>query len=143
MPETQSEYMMVLKELWKNKLAVLGLTLLAVAILMAVFAPFISPYDPLEMNLELRAAPPSPEHLLGTDEFGRDILSRIIYGARPSLQVGFLSVTLALILSFPIGLISGYFRGLIDEVIMRVMDSLMSFPLLLLAIALIASFGPG
>ena len=108
------------------------LLLIAVAIL----APVISPHDPLQMNPPMRLRPPGPEYLLGTDEFGRDVLSRILWGARVSLGVGATSVALAAFGGVTLGVLAGYFGGLVDTVIMRLLDVLLSVPPILLAIAM-------
>ncbi len=105
--------------------------------------PLLAPYDPTKAYLRLRKAPPSWEHPLGMDEVGRDMLSRIIYGARVSLQVGFLSVIGAILVGTLIGAVSGYVGGWVDNVVMRVMDVLLAFPSLLLALAIVTILGPG
>ncbi|WP_216322004.1 ABC transporter permease [Deinococcus aestuarii] len=126
----------------KNRLAVIGAALLALFILLAVLAPWISPYDPTQVFFtDLRAAP-SPAHLFGTDELGRDILSRVLSGARVSLSAGVLSVAGALVVGTLLGLVSGYARGWLDEVIMRLVDAMLALPFLVLAIALAAILGP-
>jgi peptide/nickel transport system permease protein len=117
-------------------LAVVGLVTLA-----AVGAPWLAPYSPTEMNVDLLTAP-SARHLLGTDDLGRDILSRIVHGASVSVLVGVISMGTAAALGVPLGLIAGYRGGLADTVIMRVLDGLMAFPAILLAIAIMAVLGP-
>ena len=112
-------------------------------ILIAVFAPLIAPHDPLAQSVRDRLAPPSAEHLLGTDDKGRDILSRVIYGARIALVVGIVSVVLAMVIGVTLGLIAGYYGGWLDVVIMRVMDGLFAFPIIILAIAMMAVMGFG
>ena len=114
----------------------------------ALFAPMLSPYDPLAQNLDERLQPPSRAHLLGTDDFGRDILSRIIYGARISLTVGFVSIGLAVAGGLVLGLLAGFYTTgrwgkLLDHAIMRTSDILLAFPTVLLAIAIVSAFGPG
>jgi peptide/nickel transport system permease protein len=114
----------------------------------ALFAPMLSPYDPLAQNLDERLQPPSRAHLLGTDDFGRDILSRIIYGARISLTVGFVSIGLAVAGGLVLGLLAGFYTTgrwgkLLDQAIMRTSDILLAFPTVLLAIAIVSAFGPG
>jgi peptide/nickel transport system permease protein len=108
-----------------------------------VLAPFISPYDPNRQRLLEALQAPSAEHLLGTDENGRDVLSRILYGTRISLAAGIFSVSIALILGITTGLLSGYFGGKVDNIIMRFMDALLAFPTLVLALAITAALGPG
>ncbi len=120
-------------------LALVGLGLLAVA---CAFAPLLTAYDPTQQNLSLRLQPPGGEHWFGTDEFGRDLFSRVLYGGRISLLIGLISVGFGLILGTPLGLVAGFFRWW-DMPIMRVMDVLLSFPRLLLAIAIVAALGPG
>ncbi len=105
--------------------------------------PLLAPYDPYKQNLLLRKAPPSSKHWLGMDEVGRDMLSRIIYGSRVSLEVGFLSVIGAIMLGVLIGATSGYAGGWVDNVVMRLMDILLAFPSLLLALAIVTILGPG
>jgi peptide/nickel transport system permease protein len=109
---------------------------------MALFAPLVAPYSPSELDFNAILAHPSREHLLGTDELGRDILSRIIWGARASIQAGVLATGLAMVIAVPIGLVSGYYRGWIDPVISRVTDVLLAFPFLILAVGLAAILGP-
>jgi peptide/nickel transport system permease protein len=111
-------------------------------IIVMVFAPFISPYDPLDVIGGSRKAP-APEYLLGTDLLGRDVLSRIIFGSRISLTVGLISVAIGLIVGTCLGLPAGYYRGRVDAVIMRLIDAMLAFPGLLLALVVIASLGPG
>ena len=111
-------------------------------VIVAVFAPVIAPYDPAATDFTAVRQAPSAQYLFGTDEIGRDVLSRVIYGARASLIAGVISVVIALALGIPLGLISGYYRGLTDEVIMRFTDALLSFPFLILAVALAAALGP-
>jgi peptide/nickel transport system permease protein len=128
--------------MFKNKLALVGALIILVLIVAAIFAAFIAPYDPLEQNIIERLSPPSKDHWFGQDEVGRDILSRIIYGSRISLRVGIFTVSISLLVGLVIGSISGYYGGLVDEVFMRVVDILMAFPGILLAIAMVAVLGP-
>lgn len=141
-----------LKEFWKyfseNRGAVYGLCFILGAVLVAIFADFIAPYSPFEQYREHILAPPfwqeggSTQFLLGTDDVGRDILSRLIYGARLSLFVGVLAVTLSLGLGILLGLTAGYFEGAFEIVIMRLMDIMLALPSLLLAMAIVAVLGP-
>jgi peptide/nickel transport system permease protein len=122
------------------------LTLVAAAILlgfvlMAIFAPVIAPYSPLEMHFDDRFAPPSREYLFGTDESGRDIFSRVVDGSRITMSVGFGSILLSLLVGLPLGLVAGFVGGRVDSVIMRVLDGLFAFPIIVLALALVAAFG--
>ncbi len=121
----------------------LGCCILVVLGAAAIFAPFLAPTDPLRHNLERDLIPYSAEHLLGTDKLGRDILSRLIYGARISLLVGLTTVALSLSLGLMIGSLAGYLGGWIDQLIMRLVDILLAFPGILLAIAFTAVLGPG
>lgn len=120
-----------------------GAFIVLVLIIVAVFGPLLAPADPNEMDFAARFAPPSLEHPMGTDDFGRDILSRVMYGARVSLQVGLISVTLATIVGVLFGMVAGYGNRVLDEVIMRAMDVLFAFPAILLAIAILAALGRG
>ncbi|PZN02974.1 MAG: diguanylate cyclase [Bacillota bacterium] len=127
----------------RHRLATLGAAVVVLLGLVALLAPVLAPYDPEEPDYGAVLQPPSVAHPLGTDELGRDILSRLIYGARVSLLAGLISVGLALAIGLPIGLVAGYFRGFWDEwVIMRLTDALMAFPSLVLALAIAAVLGP-
>ncbi|MBQ6666326.1 MAG: ABC transporter permease [Synergistaceae bacterium] len=132
----------VMLRLSKSPLAMFGLAIIFVLVFCAIFAEIISPYSPIKQDLMHMFETPSAQHWLGTDEFGRDILSRLIYGARVSLQVGFIAVGIALITGGMLGAISGYYSGRLDNCIMRVMDVLLSIPQTLLAIAIVAALGP-
>lgn len=125
-----------------NKMLVVGGTIVSMMILTAVLAPLLAGYEPTKMDIISRLAPPSREHLLGTDQFGRDIMARIMYGSRISLQVGAISVLIGLGFGILLGALTGYVRGLVDDILMRIMDALLAFPPLLLAIGLVASMGP-
>lgn len=143
----------MLSEFWfyfsENRGAVIGLMVFLALIVLAVIAPLIAPHDPAGQNRDALLLPPiwqegsNSAYLLGTDAVGRDMLSRLIYGAQFSLFIGVIVVTLALSGGIVIGLIAGYFRGWIDVVIMRVMDVILAFPSLLLALVLVAVLGPG
>ncbi len=127
----------------------LGLLVLILVIALGLAAPFVSPHDPLEQNLRTRLKPPAWmaggdwKHPLGTDQLGRDIASRILYGTRVSLLVGFGTVSIAAMLGIMLGLVSAFFGGLIDDVIMRIADAQLAIPFILLAIAVIGAIGPG
>ncbi len=138
----RSPFMDVMYRLAKSPLAMFGLAIIFVLVFCAIFAEIISPYSPIKQDLMHMFETPSAQHWLGTDEFGRDILSRLIYGARVSLQVGFIAVGIALITGGMLGAISGYYSGRLDNCIMRVMDVLLSIPQTLLAIAIVAALGP-
>lgn len=127
----------------KNKGAVLGLLIILATLIIAIFAPQIAPYDPYHQNWRNRMQGPSSDHWMGTDEHGRDQMSRIIFGARLSLSIGIISVTIGLFAGGFLGLIAGFFGGILDNIIMRFMDIMMAFPGVLLALALVAALGPG
>lgn len=132
----------VRRQLLRDRLAVLGIIILFLLILTAVFAPLIAPFDPYEMNLGGNLKPPGVDgHLLGTDELGRDIFSRLIYGSRISLTVGLIVVGIAGTIGVTLGAISGYYGGVVDNVIMRVVDIVLAFPFLVLAIAVVSIVG--
>lgn len=132
-------------EVWyslkRNRRAVFGLIFIAILVLLAVFADFIAPYGMKEQNLANALQFPNSSHWLGTDDLGRDILSRIIYGTRISLTVGVSAVAFALIIGGSLGIIAGYYQGKLDTLIMRFVDVLLSIPSILLAIAIVASLG--
>ena len=127
--------------LTQNRLAWIGLALLALIVLVAVFAPWLAPHDPLEQNIAARLEPPSAEYRLGTDSYGRDVLSRLIYGARVSLFVGFAAIIVAMLVGTTIGVISGYVGGLFDQIVMGVLDVMLAFPTLLLGLMIAAMLG--
>lgn len=131
------------RRLLRQKTAVLGLCIVSVLVLTALLAPVLAPYDPESPDLPNRLQPPSAEHPFGTDALGRDILSRIIYGSRISIQVGIIAVGISLLCGTLLGAVSGYYGGKLDLVIMRLIDILMAFPYILLAIAITAMLGPG
>ena len=140
-----------MQEFWhyfkRNKGAVVGLVYVSIMILIAVFANVLAPYNPADQFRDALLAPPawqdggSLAHLLGTDDVGRDVLSRLMYGARLSLLVGCLVVVLSLIMGIVLGLVAGYFGGIVDNIIMRVVDIMLALPSLLLALVLVAIFG--
>lgn len=133
----------VWNRLRKNPLAMFGLFIVALLIFFAVTADFVAPYTYDQQDLMRAFEYPSKEHFFGTDEFGRDIFSRIIYGSRISLQVGLIAVGISVILGGFLGAVAGYYGGRIDNLIMRAMDILLAIPSILLAIAIAASLGPG
>lgn len=126
-----------------NRIALLGAIIIAAFILIAIFADRLAPYPPNRITLSQRFISPNLDHLLGTDNLGRDILSRILYGARISLWVGILTVGLAMLIGVPTGLLAGYVRGLADSIFMRLVDIFLAFPVIILAIAIVAVRGPG
>lgn len=128
----------------RNPLAVAGLIIVLALVAVAALAPWIAPHDPLAQDLANRLRPPvSPGHLLGTDEFGRDILSRLIHGARVTLQIVALVALTAPLFGLLVGTVSGYFGGWTDTVLMRLTDIFLAFPRLILALAFVAALGPG
>jgi len=128
---------------WNNTL-IAGLALFALIVLCALCAPLLTSYDPIAQNLNASFLPPgSPHHLLGTDQFGRDVLSRLLYGARVDLRVGVLAVVSPFIIGSVIGLIAGWFGGWVDAIIGRVVDIVIAFPFLVLVITLVFTMGPG
>jgi peptide/nickel transport system permease protein len=140
-PEKLSSIMIA--KFLNNKLAVVGGIILSIIILAAVFAPVIAPYPPDQQSLIDRLKPPSKEFLLGTDKFGRDIFSRLLYGGRISLLVGFAAVAGSIIIGTVVGAVSGYFRGWVDAFFMRLVDILISIPSIFLLITVITIFNPG
>jgi peptide/nickel transport system permease protein len=131
-----------LSMLMVNKAALVGAIIILFYIFIAVFAPLLAPYSPYEINLENRLMPPSFDHWMGTDDKGRDILSRILYGSRLSMGVGFAAVLFGAFFGIVFGLVAGYYGKWVDSVIMRMMDVMLAFPGILLALAIIAALGP-
>ena len=138
-----SEIKRISKRFKRNRGAFVGLAILILFFILAIFANVFAPYDPKEQNALSALQPPSKEHLLGTDNFGRDVFSRLIYGSRASLSVGFGAVLFSMIVGVTLGLIAGYYGGIVETIIMRIVDGLLSFPALILAIALMAILGLG
>ncbi|HBQ94876.1 MAG TPA: diguanylate cyclase [Sulfobacillus sp.] len=126
----------------RNRLSLMGLIIVVFLILIAILAPIIAPYSPLAGHFSQAYQPPSTQHWLGTDELGRDVLSRIIYGTRGSLGAGVLIVVLGVVVGVPIGLVSGFYGGVLDEVLMRLVDAALAFPPLVLALAIAWILGP-
>lgn len=139
----KSQLVEILERLAKNKLAMLGLIIIILMTLAAIFAPFITPYNYAQQDMSAVYLSPCKEHLLGTDKLGRDILSRLIFGARQSLRIGVFSVAIGAILGTILGSIAGFYSGKVDNIIMRFLDIYQSIPGMLLSIALAASLGPG
>jgi ABC-type dipeptide/oligopeptide/nickel transport system permease subunit len=133
---------LLLIRFWHNRMLLAGSVVVLVFLVMAIFAPYLTGYDPNKRDIRHRFASPSIEHFMGTDQLGRDILTRIMYGARISLQVGLLSVVIGMCGGLIIGAIGGYVGGLLDNLLMRIMDGFLAFPPLLLAIGLVAAAGP-
>jgi peptide/nickel transport system permease protein len=130
------------KRFFRRPLAVTGLVIALGFVLMAAFAPWLAPHDPAAIDVNALLAPPSHEHPLGTDAIGRDLLSRIIFGARASILAGVFATLLAMAIAVPIGVAAGYFRGWLDPIVARVTDVLLAFPFLILAVGLAAILGP-
>lgn len=120
-----------------------GAIMLVILVGVAVLAPTIAPYDPLKVDPVSAMLPPSPEHIMGTDTLGRDQFSRVIYGARISLRLGVISVAIAMLLGVPLGILAGYVGGRVDSIIMRLIDILLAFPSLVLALIAVFALGPG
>ncbi len=140
--ESESAAGQALRRFSRNRLALAGLVLIAILTVMAVFAPWLAPYDPIQQNYEALSQAPSKLHLFGTDNLGRDVLSRTIYGARVSLTAGVVAIGLATLTGLIFGMMAGFFGGVLDEIIMRVVDAMLAFPFLVLAITLAAVLGP-
>ncbi|REJ37273.1 MAG: diguanylate cyclase, partial [Bacillota bacterium] len=133
----------VLRRLARNRLAMLGLAIIAIFVALAVLAPWIAPHDPLRSSFAKRLQPPSAEHWLGTDELGRDMFSRLLYGARISLRIGLISVSIGTVIGVPLGAISAYYGGWVDLAVQRIIDVMLAFPGILLAIVLGSTLGGG
>ncbi len=142
-PKKSSQFMEIMGRLTKNKGAMIGLVIIVIMGIIALLAPYITPYPYDKTNFSNIFAPFSKEHLLGTDQLGRDILSRLMYGGRYSLQIGIYSVAMAMTAGTIIGSIAGYFGGVVDDVIMRILDIINSIPGLVLSIAVAAILGAG
>lgn len=130
-----------MRRFWRSPRTIFGVAMLALIILSAVFAPLLSTHEPNAQNLRNRLQPPSSEHWLGTDHFGRDTYSRIMYGGRLSISVGFLSVGIALAVGGVMGLLAGFYGGWVDRVMMAISDVLLALPGFLLALAIVAALG--
>ncbi len=147
MSEERSRKTSQVREVWRrlkrNRAAIVGGIIVLLFVVTAILAPWLSPYPPNEGDLTKRLKAPDREHLLGTDPLGRDILSRVIYGARISLQIQIVAVVIAMFVGIILGMVGGYYGGTFDNLIMRLMDILLAFPGIFLAIAIIAVLGPG
>lgn len=141
--ERYGEFWLVLASLRKSKTGLVSVIYIAIIVFVALFAPYIAPFNPLAQNLSSRFQPPGWPHIFGLDEYGRDIFSRIIYGAQVSIQVGVEVVSLAMITGVTVGTLAGYYGGKIDLVLMRIADIFLAFPGLVLAIGITAALGPG
>ncbi len=137
------------RRLGHTRMGVVGLGMVGLMLAMALFAPFVAPRDPLDQDLQSRLKPPfweaksDPQYALGTDPVGRDMLSRLIYGSRISLSVGFLTMAFSALVGITLGILAGYYRGVVDSVISNAVNIMMSFPYILLAISVMAATGPG
>jgi peptide/nickel transport system permease protein len=142
-------YEHILRRLGHAKGGIVGLAMVSLMVAMAFFAPFISPKDPLEQDLQARLRPPfwdektDPNYKMGTDQVGRDMLSRLIHGSRISLSVGFLTMAFSALVGISLGILAGYYRGILDSIISNCVNIMMSFPYILLAISVMAAAGPG
>jgi len=139
---SENRFLATARKLLRHKIGMTGLVIILIIIICAAAAPLLAPYDPAEIDYENMTTAPSWAHPLGTDEIGRDILSRLIYGAQVSLKVVFVSIIISLVIGGTIGLISGYAGGRTDNIIMRIMDALLAFPMLILALGIITVLGP-
>ncbi len=126
----------------RHKLAVIGAVTISLIVLMALFAPLIAPYDPNHVDIMLAREGPSPDHLFGLDVVGRDILSRMIYGTRVSLSVGLVAVSIYVVIGLILGAMAGYFGGWVDMIISRLVDAVLSFPVLMLILVIVGALGP-
>src|ERR1700704_251842 len=133
--------MSVAHHLVRNRGALIGFVVLLLILLAALVAPLISPYDPIKTNQRLSLAPPSVDHLMGTDRFGRDIFSRVLWAGQASLPIGLVSVGIGVLFGVSVGLLAGYYGGWVDAISMRMVDLLLAFPGILLALAIIAILG--
>ncbi|MBW5445291.1 ABC transporter permease subunit [Cohnella sp. CFH 77786] len=140
---SRSPWRLMARRFRRNKRAMVGLWMVAALILLASTAQWIAPYDPYQQNMEVMLEGPNLAHPFGTDEFGRDILSRILYGTQISLMVGTVGVLISLVFGVFLGTVSGYFGGWLDSIIMRFIDIFMAFPSFLLALAIVSVLGPG
>ncbi|HET7341143.1 MAG TPA: ABC transporter permease [Methylomirabilota bacterium] len=148
-PPARAEWLVFLRRLAARRTALFGLAVVTLVVVTAVAAPLLSPFDPVEQDLgDLRLKPPGFHdaaghvHPLGTDHLGRDLMARVIYGARPALLVGFAAVVISGVIGMAAGLVAGYFGGRVDDVLMRLADIQLAFPFILLAIAVIGVLGP-
>jgi len=139
----QSEFRRVVRILTGRKVILFSMVIILIMIVVAIFAPLISPHDPYEQNLSQRLLGPSSTHLLGTDTLGRDIMSRMIYGSQTALMVGLVAICIAAFIGITLGLIAGYFGGITYMIIMRLVDALMSIPFIVTALVLAALLGGG
>ena len=142
-PPRRSGTSRFIRVFFSRKLVIFGFIIILILVITAIFAPWIAPHDPYEMDLTKTLQSPNSTHLLGTDSLGRDTLSRVIYGSRTSLMVGIVAVLIASSIGITLGLMAGYFGGIVNMVIMRFVDALMAFPMILLALVIAALLGAG
>jgi peptide/nickel transport system permease protein len=142
-PPRVNELRRIIRVLVSRKVVLFGIVIILITVLTAIFAPLLAPYDPYVNNIREALQQPNSQHLLGTDALGRDTLSRIIYGTRTSLLVGLVAIAIASILGMIIGLTAGYFGGIVNMILMRFIDALMAFPMILLALMIAALLGGG
>jgi peptide/nickel transport system permease protein len=140
---TLSQRKILFRTFQRNKASVVGGVMAVLLLTFAIIAPWISPYNPVEQDIKVQHAPPSRPHPFGTDSYGRDQFSRILYGSRVSLAVGILSALFAMIAGIPIGMVGGYKGGRIDSLVLRLIDIFMSFPIVILGLLVLAVMGPG
>jgi peptide/nickel transport system permease protein len=143
MPQRISDFQRFSRVFFGRRVVIFGFVIILLLLLTAIFAPLIAPYDPYGQNLDSILQHPGAAHWLGTDEIGRDVLSRLIYGTRTSLMVGVVAVGVAALIGVSLGLVSGYFGGWLDTIIMRIIDALMAIPGLVLALVFAAMLGGG
>lgn len=139
----KSELVRIMRQLSKNKLAMVGLFIFIIEVILAILAPYIAPYEYDAMDMTQMFALPSAQHLFGCDDMGRDIFSRILYGAKYSISIGILAVLLATVIGMFIGAVAGYFGGWVDNLIMRLLDIIQAIPGMLMMIVISAVLGPG
>ncbi len=139
--KTKERFLDRFEDFRKNRLAFAGIIIVCSVIVIAILAPLIQIHDPLQQNIAIRLQTPSWEHFFGTDHLGRDVWSRIVHGSRVALMVGIIAVGIGVIFGTPIGAISGYYRGKTDEVIMRIMDAVLAFPPILMALVVVTILG--
>ncbi|MBN1850233.1 MAG: ABC transporter permease [Deltaproteobacteria bacterium] len=142
-PSIKTEGRRIIRVMFSRRVAILGFIIAVFFMLTAIFGPLIAPYDPIEQNINNILEAPSREHFLGTDDLGRDILSRIIYGARVSLMVGVVAVTISAVVGMSLGLIAGYFNKWVNNIIMRIIDAFMALPSMVLILAIASILGGG
>jgi peptide/nickel transport system permease protein len=142
-PLRVSEWQYFRKVFFSRVLVIFGLVILVLLVIVAIFAPWIAPYNPIKIDMANALLQPSTTHLLGTDSVGRDTLSRLIYGSRTALTVGFVTTIVASVIGIILGLVAGYFGGIVNMAIMRATDMLMAFPMIILALVVAAVLGSG